>query len=119
MNHKDAEDLQKEWDLRPDAEDAGKYISSELIDLQVQALDAYQQALESNIADYSLDRYEDLLDTEERELVRMAWFSKGVNDYCICYTSTGLIASFEDVFPPLLLVDIANVFSTINYRQSF
>ena len=29
------------------------------------------------------------------------------------------VTSFEDVFPPLLLVDIANVFSTINYRQSF
>ena len=117
MDHNKAKDFQNEWDSLPNTENIEQYISSNLLELKVQRLDAYTQALGSNISDYVLDRYDDLLGTEEPEIARVAWFRKGIDNYFICYNSSGHITFYEEIFPIKLLVEIANEIISINYNQ--
>jgi hypothetical protein len=74
----------------------------------IELLDLLQQQFEICISNYALDRYEDLNDQDYEQVVRVLYFSRGVDEPWIVITPYGHIRATSKSFPLDLLVQIVN-----------
>ena len=77
-------------------------------DDDLRALDSIQAILEDNIADYALEKPENLYDEDQREILRKLEFSKGTRSFCLVISPDGNWRLMNQKFPRLLLIEIHN-----------
>lgn len=83
------------------------FMGSELLEETQQVLDFLERYLGVLITDYSLDESHDLLDTEQGDLIRTLWFSRGMEDTFLCLTADGWIKAMDPEMPMGLLAKVA------------
>lgn len=83
------------------------FMGSELLEETQQVLDFLERYLGVLITDYSLDESHDLLDTEQGDLIRTLWFSRGMEDTFLCLTADGWIKAMDPEMPFGLLAKVA------------
>ena len=89
------------------------YMSKEVLQDSTQLLFFLEKYLEREISDYSLDESYDLIDTEEGNLIRVIWFSRGMEDTFICLSPLGEIKAIDGEFPKGLLTQVATALEDI------
>ena len=122
MRKQKADALKQEFSGDNDQADALDFMSPELLKESEQILDFLEQYLGSEITDYCLDLSHDLLDTEQGDLVRTLWFSRGMEDTFLCLTPGGWIQAMDPEMPMGLLANVANALEQLeesNGRQRF
>ena len=62
-------------------------------------LEAFQAAMEASIADFALDHHTDLLDDENRCIVRTYWFSRGIQEHFVVLNPKGEILGNSKEIP--------------------
>ena len=75
---------------------------------QTSLLDMVTYTYDTEIANYSLDEYEDLLDEDEDSLVRVLTFSRGNKKHMVVVTPYGQIKCVPKKVPQDLLIQICN-----------
>ena len=71
-------------------------------------LDMVTYTYDTEIANYSLDEYEDLLDEDEDSLVRVLKFSRGEKTHLVVVTPYGQLKCVPKRVPQDLLIQICN-----------
>jgi len=98
------------------------FMSPELLEETEQVLDFLERYLGVLITDYSLDESHDLLDTEQGDLIRTLWFSRGMEDTFLCLTADGWIKAMDPEMPMGLLAKVATALEQLEVsdgRQRF
>jgi len=98
------------------------FMSPELLEETEQVLDFLERYLGVLITDYSLDESHDLLDTEQGDLIRTLWFSRGMEDTFLCLTADGWIKAMDPEMPMGLLAKVATALERLEVsdgRQRF
>ena len=78
MKKETADVLKREFNATPGTEDALEYMSEETAKESTEILEFLEKYLEHEITDYCLDESVDLIDTDESDLIRTLWFSRGM-----------------------------------------
>ena len=107
MNKQVADELKQKLAADHEYEDAFELLGEEQTVLALARLDAATAVLESDISSWCLDHEHDLLDTEEKTLCRVYWFSKGMEDTFVCINPRFQIKGFDSDIPLLLLSQVA------------
>ena len=66
-------------------------------------LETFQAAMEAQIADFALDHHTDLLDDENRCIVRTYWFSQGIQEHFVILNPIGEILGNSKEIPTDLI----------------
>ena len=93
------------------------YMCKEVLQDSTQILFFLEKYLEREISDYSLDESYDLIDTEEGNLIRAFWFSRGMEDTYICLSPLGEIKGIDREFPNGLLSQVTTVLEDIEAME--
>ena len=110
MKKEEADAFLKDWDEMDSSVKPLDYFSEMELESQKTILDWITIELESEIADYSLDRTIDTIEVADGlGYVRIMWFSKGMNDYYIALSSEAMFLGCDPEIPPSLIGDIHNV----------
>ena len=75
----------------------------------LKSLDALQAMLENCISCYAIEEDETLFDEEENELVRVLWFSRGMEKYSIMISPDDFIKATDGGTPIDLLMSVFNL----------
>ena len=75
----------------------------------LKSLDVLQAMLENCISCYAIEEDETLFDEEENELVRVLWFSRGMEKYSIVISPDGFIKATDEGTPLDLLMSVCNL----------
>ena len=122
MRKEEADVLKQGYrDTEPTAS-ALDFMSPELLEETEQVLDFLERYLGVLITDYSLDESHDLLDTEQGDLIRTLWFSRGMEDTFLCLTADGWIKAMDPEMPMGLLAKVATALEQLEVsdgRQRF
>ena len=122
MRKEEADVLKQGYrDTEPTAS-ALDFMSPELLEETEQVLDFLERYLGVLITDYSLDESHDLLDTEQGDLIRTLWFSRGMEDTFLCLTADGWIKAMDPEMPMGLLAKVATALEQLegsDGRQRF
>lgn len=115
---KEEADLIKAEFYQEEAEDELKvtclgFMSEEDMQGALAHLDCFGIWLENCISDFSLDCSHTLVDTEDEDLVRTYWFSKGMQDTFICLNPTFQIRGFDPEIPLQLIAQVADCLATV------
>ena len=109
MKKEDADAFLKEWDEMDCSVKPQDFFSEIELESQKTILDWITIELESDIADYSLDRTIDTIDVDNGlGFVRIIWFSKGMNDYYIALSSDAMLVGCDPEIPPSLICTVHN-----------
>lgn len=84
---------------------------------QTQQLDLLQEQMEECIANYSLEKSEDLNDEEYDQIVRTMYFNRGNKDHWVVMTPYGQIRSASKSSPKDLIVQIGNASVELVYSS--
>lgn len=74
----------------------------------LRALDAIQAILEDSIADYALEKPENLYDEDNQEILRKLVFAKGIRSFWLVIAPDWNWRLINQKFPRLLLMEIHN-----------
>ena len=107
MKKEEADVLKREFNEGTSEEDALNFMSSESLEESQMVLDFLEKYLGTAITDYCLDESYDLLDTDQGDLVRTLWFSRGMEDTFVCINPRFQIKGFDADIPLLLLSQVA------------
>ena len=107
MRKQEADAIKEEFLGDVDHADALELMSEEELEDSLSILNLIENWLGASINDYSLDVSHDLLDLEEKRIVRIIWFSKGLEDSFISVTPSATIAMLDPEIPMLLLAQVA------------
>ena len=113
MNKIEADRVQQTFNLGHQYEAAYDYFSSEQLRHLLLYLNQIQTELERTIAHYSLESTHDLLDDETPQIVRVFWFSRGIQDYYICVDGSGVIRAADHQTSKTLLRQVNAVIQSI------
>ena len=113
MKKEEADVLKREFNEGTSEEDALNFMSSESLEESQMVLEFLEKYLETAITDYCLDESYDLLDTDQGDLVRTLWFSRGMEDTFVCVTPDGGIKAMDPVIPMGFLSNIAKALDEI------
>ena len=113
MNKEIADILKREFNDTPGTEDALQYMSKETAKESTEILEFLEKYLEQEITDYCLDESVDLIDTDESDLIRTLWFSRGMEDTYILLTTEGGIKTMDPEIPMGLLAQVATALEKI------
>ena len=86
MRKEEADVLKKEFNEDTTEADALDFMSSEVLEESQIVLEFLESYLGTAITDYCLDEAYDLVDTDQGDLVRTLWFSRGMEDTFVCVT---------------------------------
>ena len=114
MRKDEADVLKKEFDAENASHNALDFMSSADLSEVESLLEFYERYLQVVITDYSLDEAYDLLDTENAQLIRALWFSRGMEDTFICIAPNGSIRAMDPDVSMGLLANVANALDAIN-----
>ena len=89
------------------------YLSKEEIEERKRVLDAYQFALKHEITNYELELTDDLLDTDESDLIRIFLFNRGMEDFAVLIRPCGLVAALSPNLPNELLADVMETIADV------
>ncbi len=107
MNKQQAWKLQQKFNIPHQYQAAVELIGEKDLLKCLDLLTQIQVRLEESISDYALDLVHDLLDDETPQIVRVYWFSKGMQDYYLCIDGTGLIRALDPLIPDRLFDQVA------------
>ena len=107
MKKETADVLKQEFNSTPGTEDALKYMSQETVKDSTEILEFLEKYLEQEITDYCLDESFDLIDTDESDLIRTLWFSRGMEDTYILISTDGGIKTMDPEIPMGFLAQVA------------
>ena len=107
MKKETADVLKREFNSTPGTEDVLEYMSEETAEESSEILEFLEKHLEQEITDYCLDESFDLIDTDESDLIRTLWFSRGMEDTYILLTTDGGIKTMDPEIPMGLLAQVA------------
>ena len=113
MKKETADVLKQEFNSTPGTEDALEYMSEETAEESTEILDFIDKHLEQEITDYCLDESFDLIDTDEADLIRTLWFSRGMEDTYVLLTTDGGIKTMDPEIPMGLLAQVATALEKI------
>ena len=114
MRKEEADVLKKEFNAETASTDVLEFMSSNDLSETESLLEFLERYLQAAITNYSLDEAYDLFDTENEELVRTLWFSRGMEDTFICLTPNGSIKAIDPDFPMELLANVATALAALN-----
>ena len=107
MKKEDADTLKKYVDDVDGSEgDALAYMSEEDLNNDLSCLDILEEWLGDGISDYSLDTTHDLLDEDNKQMIRVFWFSKGMTDTFICLNGRGEFTAWDEDISYRLLGEV-------------
>ena len=106
MKKEEADVLKRSSTQRPQC-GCLEFMSSDTLAESEQVLEFLEKYLGTAITDYCLDESYDLLDTDQGDLVRTLWFSRGMEDTFVCVTPDGGIKAMDPVIPMGFLSNIA------------
>ena len=104
-----ADEIKTECDNRGDYSQCLKHMSQESLDTYLDNLGFIESIFNSEISHYAIDFTNDLIDESSNGLVRVFWFSRGMDDFYLCITGDGFIKTHEENFPQNLLHQIAGI----------
>lgn len=113
MNKQVADELKQKLAADHEYEDAFELLGEEQTVLALARLDAATAVLESDISSWCLDHEHDLLDTEEKTLCRVYWFSKGMTDTYVAIDHNLMLKAYETSIPKTLLSDVLMVLDEV------
>ena len=111
--HKVLKDVIDTFLKSADEVDPLSYCSDEDIKLAKYNLDIIQTQVEKRIFDYGIELTEDIIDTDNKMIIRMFILSKGTTEHFIMIASDGQILMMDDEMPNILLGAICNLISDI------
>ena len=117
MRKEEADVLKKEFNEGTTKADALDFMSSEVLEESHLVLEFLEKYLGTAITDYCLDESYDLLDTEEGEVVRTLWFSRGMEDTFICVTPDGGIKAMDTEIPMGFLANVATALDELREER--
>ena len=94
-------------------EDAIELIGEEQTERALEILDTISAIFETDISSWCLDHEHDLIDTEEKTLCRVFWFSKGMTDTYIAIDHNLMLKAYETSIPKTLLSDVLMVLDEV------
>ena len=118
MKKADADDLKKKYDPIGACQLALEYMSPQELHKQLNFLDVLEVALEHEFSSYALDGCHDLVDEEERCIVRICWFSKGMSDYFIGVSGQGAVVAYDGDIPSFLLGGCIKLINTVHQENN-
>ena len=111
MRKEEADVLKKEFNEDTTEADALDFMSSEVLEESQIVLEFLESYLGTAITDYCLDESYDLVDTDQGDLVRTLWFSRGMEDTFVCVTPDGGIKAMD---PEITMGFLANVATALD-----
>ena len=116
MKKEAADALKQEFNATPGTEDALEYMIKETAEESTEILDFLEKYLDQEITDYCLDESFDLIDTDESDLIRTLWFSRGMEDTYILLTTDGGIKTMDSEIPMGLLAQVATALDDLREK---
>ena len=80
---------------------------------ETKRLDIIERAIDKFIFDYGIEKSEDIIDTEDRLIIRMFVLSKGLTEHLIMINSNGEIVVCNDDIPSDLLDGLGNIIKRV------
>ena len=108
-----ADQLKQEYSTDHQYQAATEFFDDQELNRHLDLLTTIGDTLEQAICDYALDFTHDLLDPETPQIVRVYWFSKGLNDYYLCIDGSGLVRDVDEEMPSRLFRQIKVVLDTV------
>ena len=116
MRKEEADVLKREFNAETASADALEFMSSDTLAESEQVLEFLEKYLGTVITDYSLDESHDLLDTDQGDLVRTLWFSRGMEDTFVCVTPDGGIKAMDPEIPLCFLAQVATALDELREK---
>ena len=88
-------------------------MTSEDRGIQIDCLRCLETALEEQIANFSLDKTEDLHDEEEDDILKALWWSQGNDEWFVVMDALGYIRAASSDTPSDLLIQMHNTYAAI------
>ena len=95
-------------------EDAIELIGEEQTERALEILDTISAIFETDISSWCLDHEHDLIDTEEKTLCRVFWFSKGMTDTYIAIDHNLMLKAYEQGIERGLLSDVLELLDEVS-----
>ena len=109
-----ADEIKVECDNAGDYSRCLQYMSQESLDSYLDNLDFIESIFDKEVTDYAIDFTHDVVDDVTYGLVRVFWFSRGMEDFYLCIDGNGIIRSYGDDFPNQLLLRIVALVAEIH-----
>ena len=109
-----ADEIKTECDTRGDYSKCLNHMSQESLDTYLDNLDFIESIFDKEVTDYAIDFTHDVLDELTNGLVRVFWFSRGMEDFYLCIDGRGIIRSYGDDFPNQLLLRLVALVADIH-----